>query len=692
MRKNRFRIILTLLFIGLSLYFLYPTYKDYQFNKDIKNLANAQDSTAFFDKYSNDILKARENRIKLGLDLQGGMYVIMEVDIAKLLSDLAKKQDDVLKQVLASTSEQTKNSDEDFVDVVDAKLKEKGLSLKAYYGEIRDEDSKIKSDLKTEVDNAIDRAIQVVRNRIDQYGVSEPVIQKKGSSRLVVELPGVSNVQEVRKLLQGTALLEFKLVIDPQIAVKVMEKINTYMAGGNLDSLIKADSLSKITKTEPKKDTSKVTDSKVKKDSTSITNVKDTTKKDTTKKDITKKDTTGNKKKDTTKKNITGKDSIKKGDSNTAGLTDSNGNPIDTNQQMSEEEFKQKNPWFYLVRPQQFQDGSLAWLVRETDKAKVQKLLEKKEIQDIVPTDISFAFSNRSFVDNGEKIYQFYVLKKEPELTGGVVINARSNIDPTSNSPVVYMEMNSDGSADWARITGANINKQIAIVLDNVVYSAPVVRNKITGGNSQIEGMANIQEAKLLEIVLKAGALPAPLQIIEERTVGPSLGEDSIQKGLYSSIIALILVALFMVVYYHFAGGVADLALIFNMLFVMGIMASFHATLTLPGIAALILTIGMAVDSNVLIYERIREELTGGKPLRTAIEIGYKKAFSAILDSHVTSLITAIILYQFGTGPIQGFALTLIIGLIANLFTAIVITRIIFDIMTEKGKTSINFG
>ncbi len=681
MKKNRFRIILTVLFLGLALYFLYPTYKDYEFNKDIKKLANQQDSTAFFDKYSNDILKARDNRIKLGLDLQGGMYVIMEVDIAKLLHDLAKKQDETLNQVLASVSEQTKNSDEDFVDLVELRLKEKGLSLKAYYGEIRDDDSKIKKDLKTEVENAIDRAIQVVRNRIDQYGVSEPVIQKKGSSRLVVELPGVSNVQEVRKLLQGTALLEFKLVIDPQIAVKVMEKVNTYLAGGNLDSLVKADSLSKITKvdTTKKKDTTKLTDKNIKKDSTSISNVKDSTKKDN--------------KKDTSKKNTTKKDSIKPTDSNLTGLTDSNGNPIDTNQQLSEEEFKKKNPWFYLVRPQQFKDGSLAWFVRETDKPHVLKILEKKEIQDLIPTDISFAFSNRStFVDEGEKIYQFYILKKDPELTGGVVVNARSNIDPTSNSAVVYMEMNSDGSADWARITGSNINKQIAIVLDNVVYSAPVVRSKITGGNSQIEGMANIQEAKLLEIVLKAGALPAPLTIIEERTVGPSLGEDSIQKGLYSSILALIRVALVMIVYYHFAGGVADLALIFNMLFVMGIMASFHATLTLPGIAALILTIGMSVDSNVLIYERIREELTSGKPLRTAIEIGYKKAFSAILDSHVTSLITAIILYQFGTGPIQGFALTLIIGLIANLFTAIVITRIIFDVMTDKGKTSINFG
>ncbi|HRJ85043.1 MAG TPA: hypothetical protein PK753_05170, partial [Ignavibacteria bacterium] len=461
MRKNRFRIILTLLFIGLSLYFLYPTYKDYQFNKDIKNLANAQDSAAFFDKYGADLLKAREDRIKLGLDLQGGMYVIMEVDIAKLLLDLAKKQDETLKQVLDAVSEQSKTSDDDFVDLFELKLKEKGLSLKAYYGEIRDEDASIKSTLKTEVENAIDRAIQVVRNRIDQYGVSEPVIQKKGSSRLVVELPGVSNIAEVRKLLQGTALLEFKLVIDPQIAVKVMEKVNTYMAGGNLDSLMKADSLGQITKVDTtKQDTSKITDTKIKKDSTSLTQ------KDTTKKDITKKDTSK-------KKN----DSIKPTDSNLTGLTDSNGNPIDTNQQMSEEEFKKKNPWFYLVRPQQFQDGSLVWLVRETDKPKVLKLLEKKEIQDIIPADISFAFSNRStFVDEGENIYQFYVLKKAPELTGGVVINARSNIDPTNNTPVVYMEMNSDGSADWARITGANINKQIAIVLDNVVYSAPVVR------------------------------------------------------------------------------------------------------------------------------------------------------------------------------------------------------------------------
>lgn len=690
MKKNRFRIVLTLIFLFLAFYFLYPTYKDHQFNKEISNLKTSEDSTAFFTKNAPAILKTRENKIKLGLDLQGGMYVIMEVDVAKLMLDLAKRKDELFNQVLNDAVEATKVSDENFIDVFENKLTAKGLSLKAYYGEIRDDDKKIKSDLSAEVDNAIDRAVEVVRNRIDQYGVSEPVIQKKGGSRLVVELPGVSNVEEVRKLLQGTALLEFKLVIDPAIAVKVMEKIDTYLAGGNLDSLNRADSLKTITQQHKKDSIS----NKIKPDSTKITQ-KDTSKKDitqkkdTTKKELTKKDSKKDNKKDSTKKSLTKKDSLEKNELTSVDTS----NPEDTNKQLTEEEFKVKHPWYYLVRPQQYQDGNVIWLVRESDKPIVTRLLEKREIQDIIPPDMVFLWGNRaSFVDKGEKIFQLHALKKEPELTGGVVVNARSNIDPTSNQAVVYMEMNSEGAADWARITGANINKRIAIVLDNVVYSDPVVRNKITGGNSQIEGMANIQEAKLLEIVLKAGALPAPLKIIEERSVGPSLGEDSINKGLYSSIVALVLVALFMLVYYHFGGAVADLALLFNMLFVLGVMASFKATLTLPGIAGLILTIGMSVDSNVLIYERIREELSGGKPMRTAIEIGYKKAFSAILDSHVTSIITGIILYQFGTGPIQGFALTLIIGLVANLFTSIVITRIIFDILTEKGKTQINFG
>ena len=693
MKKNRFRIFLTVLFIIGAIIKLYPTYQDYQYNKEYNAFKKTddsakfvQDSANFYDKYSTSLISAKENRIKLGLDLQGGMYVIMEVDVAKLMQDLAKRKDDNFNQVLNETSEQVKNTDENFIDVFEAKLLAKGMSLKAYYGEIRDDDKKIKSDLSSEVDNAIDRAVEVVRNRIDQYGVAEPVIQKKGSNRLVVELPGISNVEDVRKLLQGTALLEFKLEIEPAIAVKIMKKIDTYLAGGNLDSLNKVDSLKTVA------DLKKKDSLKVKQDTSKITQ-KDTTKKktepkkETPDKNITKKDV----KKDTSKKNISAKDTSKK---NNVSTTDT-GTATDTTAENEADttNFKQKHPWFFIVLTQQYQDGSVGFYVRENDKPAVTRILERKEIQEIIPPDVSFNWGNRTIKDKeGGKIYQLHILKKEPELTGGVVVNARSNIDPTSNQPVVQMEMNSEGSADWARITGANINKRIAIVLDNVVYSDPSVRNKITGGNSEITGIGDIKEAKLLEIVLKAGALPAPLKIIEERTVGPSLGEDSINKGLYSSLIALLLVAGFMVLYYHFGGGVADLALMFNMLFVLGVMASFKATLTLPGLAGLILTIGMSVDSNVLIYERIREELTGGKPMKTAIEIGYKKAFSAILDSHVTSIITGIILYQFGSGPIQGFALTLIIGLVANLFTSIVITRIIFDILTERGKTHINFG
>jgi len=641
----------------LAFYFLYPTYKETKFSEEIANLKTAEDSLRFFEKFGTEVLSAREKRIKLGLDLQGGMYVIMEVDVAKLLQDLAKRKDDVFNLVLGESIEQAKIADEGLIDVFDSRLRARGLSLKAYFGEIRDDEAKIKSDLQSEVDNAIDRAIEVVRNRIDQYGVSEPVIQKKGGNRLVVELPGVSNAEDVRKLLQGTALLEFQLVYEPELAFKVYQKIDAFLAGGNLDSLMAIDSLSKITKLDT-----------LKKDTTSVTS-------------STKKGQ---------KKEITQKDTVKKTDTALVSQ-DTALSPEDTTQQLTEEEFKVKHPWFYIARIDE--TGRSAELyVTEANKLKVQKILERKEIKELIPPDIEFVWSNKSFVSQGQNIFVLYALKRDPELTGGVIVNARSTIDQSNNQPIVTMEMNSEGAADWARITGANIGKRIAIVLDNVVYSAPVVKSKITGGNSQIEGMANIQEARLLEIVLKAGALPAPLKIIEERTVGPSLGEDSIKKGLYSSVIALLLVALFMVIYYHFAGGVADLALLFNMLFVLGIMASFKATLTLPGIAGLILTIGMSVDSNVLIYERIREELASGKPMRTSIEIGYKKAFSAIIDSHLTSIITGIILYQFGTGPIQGFALTLIIGLLANLFTAIVITRIIFDILTEKGKTQINFG
>jgi preprotein translocase subunit SecD len=254
------------------------------------------------------------------------------------------------------------------------------------------------------------------------------------------------------------------------------------------------------------------------------------------------------------------------------------------------------------------------------------------------------------------------------------------------------MEMNSEGSRDWARITGANVNKRIAIIMDDAVFSAPVVRNKITGGHSQIEGMDNLDEARLLEIVLKAGALPAPVEIIEQRSVGPSLGEDSIRKGLLSAGLATALTVVFMFLYYRSGGGIADIALVFCLLFLLAILAAFHGTLTLPGIAGIILTLAVAVDANVLINERIREEQATGKTLRAAIDAGYEKAFTAIFDSNLTTFITGVILYQFGTGPVQGFALTLMIGIITSMFSAIFITKVIFHYLTDRSATAVSFG
>lgn len=692
MKKNLSRIIITVILVALSLYFLYPTYRDYTLNKDLKNLSGA-DSIEFVDKNNQSLIDARDKRLKLGLDLKGGMYVVLDVDVVKLLEDMANKPDDQLRLILADIKETSKNSEELILETFKIKLKEKGLTLKNYYGEIRDNEADVEKKLSSEIDNALDRAVEIVRNRIDQYGVAEPQIQKVGNSRIIVELPGVSNPQEVRKLLEGTALLEFKMIYDPQATVKVMEAINKVLVGDSTDindsttSSIPTDSLMGKNESLVSNDSSE-NSAASKKDS--LSKLKSTDKKAATdiKKDSIKEKKKVTEKKDTAKNNK--KDSSGNTDTSLTSADSSQESDTTDNTQLSEEEFKAKYPFFSLVSLNQ-ESGTADGYVKESDKSKVERILNREDVKAVIPSDMQFAWSNRTFEASGEKISILYAVKKDAELTGKVIVDARSNIDPSNNTPIVSMEMDAEGATDWARITGANINKRIAIVLDKVVYSAPVVRNKITGGNSQIEGMANVQEAKLLEIVLKAGALPAPVKIIEERSIGPSLGEDSIRSGILSSLAALILVALFMIFYYKFGGTIADLALLINMLIILGFMASLKATLTLPGIAGLILSIGMSVDTNVLIFERIREELGAGKPLRTAVDLGYKKAFSAIIDSHLISIITGIILYQFGSGPIQGFALTLIFGLLANLFTAIVITHYIFDIMIEKGK-HISFG
>jgi preprotein translocase subunit SecD len=633
MKKYRFKIFLVLAIIGLGIYFLYPTIQDYFNSKEIQKVLQERKEIylkehpnakpAELDRYLTQIedsirnadpsiKKAREKRIKLGLDLQGGMYIVLEVNTLKLLEKLAKNPDDNFYEILRATESIVKISEEPVVQVFAQEAKKRGIRLSRYFGEIRDDDAKIISMLETQSEDAVKRAQEIIRNRVDQYGVSEPSIHLSGTRRIIVELPGVARKEEARQLLQGTALLEFNLVKDPEFTFALLEKINKVLAGKPL-----VDTLTK-----------------------------DTTKADTMQK---------------------------------------------SPDQMTKEEFEKEYPLFSVAVPNtQTQTADL--FVRENDRTKVEMMLNRPEVQNIIPKDVKFVWSAKpEFYAEGQGIYRLYCVKATPELTGGVITDARATLDPQNSSPIVTMEMNAEGARDWARITGNNIDKRIAIILDGVVFSAPTVRSKITGGRSQIENIGTLEEAKLLEIVLKAGALPAPVEIIEERVIGPSLGQDSIQKGLTSALLGGLFVIVFMLVWYRTAGGVADFAVILNVFFILAVLAGFGATLTLPGIAGIILTIGMAVDANVLVNERVREELKTGKTIKAAIDAGYSKAFSAIFDGNITTFFTGLILYQFGSGPIQGFALTLMIGIAATLFTQLFVTRLIFDVFVEQGKKP-NFG
>ena len=645
MKEFRFRIAMVLGAIVLALYLLYPTYVDYQNSNDINKILEerkqqflavnpdltlsqlddmlrvVEDSLLSADP---EITKTREKRIKLGLDLQGGMRVVLEVSTSQLLAKLANNPDESFEEILKEAEEESILSDESIVDIVGRKLTERGIRYSRYFGTIRQDDDQILGGLKEDTDDAVTRALEIIRNRIDQYGVAEPSIQRQGSRRIIVELPGVAREEEAKQLLQGTALLEFRLLKEPEFTISVMQKIDESLAKamGVLDTII--------------------TQSEI------------------------------------------GDTSIAEGDTSLVA------NDTLSTEDLSEEEFKKQHPFFTiaLLDPQ---GASADAYVKGDDKNKLLLMLSRPEVQKVIPNNVEFVFSAKAIgQQEGQDIYIMYLVNNEPELTGGVITDAQANIDPNSSSPIVSMTMNSEGATDWARITGANIEKRIAIMLDGVVFSAPVVRNKITGGRSQIEGMANMEEAKLLEIVLKAGALPAPVDILEERTVGPSLGEDSIIKGFRSVVLGYIIVVLFMIFYYQKAGTVAAAALVFSVLFILGILAGFKATLTLPGIAGIILTIGMAVDANVLIFERIREEMATGKTIKASIDSGFARANSAIIDSNITTFFTGIILYQFGTGPVQGFALTLMIGIAASLFSALVISRLVLDVMTAKGvKVSI---
>jgi len=640
---------------------------------------------------------AKMNRVKLGLDLRGGMYVMMEVAVDTLLRETAAREtiDETFEAVMKATHAQAESSGDDYLDVFYANFdriaRPKGKSLISYFDVpgVQDvTDEKVKERLREDVDGAIDQALEVIRQRIDKFGVSEPNITKQGSRRIVLELPGVNNEKEMRQLLSTTARLEFKLVRNNADIVKALYRIDAYLAksngGSKTDTAIAAvDSTAKDTS---KKDTSAVAakSDKKKKDTTSV--AADTSKKDTSK--------TASADSADPYKGLKDEEKAKRYQKDHQLTSLIQVFPLDQEGRFIS---KDGNP-SYFFNESQVPELEYVMYIPSKLYAKFMSILDRADIKKLIPADLQLLRSAKpEFVskDLKDTTFAMWCVLRNAELTGEYVTDARASSDPMTNLPVVMMEMDQEGAEKWADVTGKNIKKKVAIVLDDQVYSAPVVQNKIAGGSSQITGMDSPEEARLLEIVLKAGALKAPVKIVEERVVGPSLGEDSIRRGLMGMGIAFLLVVLFMGLYYSTAGMVANFAVIINVLLILAILTplviSGGGTLTLPGIAGIILTIGMAVDANILVFERIREELLRGRGFRNAVDEGFSKALSAIVDSNVTTFLTGLILFLLGTGPVQGFALTLMIGIITTFFTAILVSRAMIELMISNGK-EINFG
>ena len=535
--KQNWKPLLVVAFIALATYYLLPSFEFYGLSSEEKT---AMEQTA-----PNRLDELHKNSLNLGLDLQGGIHLVLEVDLSELPEDQA-------------------------ID-------------------------------------AVARAKEIIRNRVDQFGVAEPTIQLQGDTRIIVELPGVQDVERAKDLVGQTALLEFQL-LEPDI-----EKRNQYLT--RINNVISGKS--------------------------------DTTAADTA-----------------------------AADTEEAGLFDETPTP-------QEDETTGLSLFSLLVT----RGDNLVIPARALPRVKA--ILNDPRAQAVIPDDLEFLYSSKPEGDEENLYYTLYLVQKEAEMTGEVLQNATvSTSQDMANFglPEVDFVTTDEGTKRFARVTGAHIGERLAIVLDGAVYSAPNINTKISEGSGRITGSFDQAEAQDLAIVLRAGTLPAPIEIIEDRTVGPALGRDSIEQGRIAAIISMVLIALFMLAYYRVAGIIADIALALNILFVFSILAAFHATLTLPGIAGIILTIGMAVDANVLIFERIRDELRHGKTIRAAIDSGYSNAFSAIIDANLTTLLVGIVLYQFGTGPIRGFALTLCIGILSSLFTAFFVTRVVFNLITRRSE------
>tara|TARA_Y100000994_G_C15700907_1_gene445018 strand:+ start:2089 stop:3987 length:1899 start_codon:yes stop_codon:yes gene_type:complete len=582
-----------------------------------------------------EILESRT--IKQGLDLKGGMYIVLEVDLPTLVENLAINKDNKLNSALNSIRAQLKLSPEaDFFSLFSNVSDQESLKLSRYYYDYGSSNEIILTALGEESEDAINRVLEILQNRVDQFGVAEPTIQKQGSQRIIVELAGVQDSDRARSLLESTALLEFFIVKDITTTNQIMAKIDQALIG-NKD-------ISNIAKNDQTiEQNSAITD-----------------------------------------------------DDGTVSVTELFGESSDESNVDSSAitpDIVAEQPFSGMLRNLGNTIG-----VPVKNSYSVRKMLDLPEVKErLAAIGGTFMFSNKAqdypTVDGDvESVYSLFLLEDQAELTGGVVEEAKANLGPqgttSAGQPIVNLSMNSDGARKWSIITGSNVGRQVAIVLDNKVHMAPNIREKISGGGTLIEGFANIDEAKDIAIVLRAGALPAPVDIIEERVVGPSLGADSVRSGTRSVVIGLIIVLIFMLIYYRAAGTIADFALIWNIVLVLAVLASLQATLTLPGIAGLILTVGMSIDANVIIFERIREELRKGKTPKAAIDGGYERALTTIIDANVTTLIAALVLWQFGTGPIKGFATVLFWGILISMFTAIFVTRTIFNSFT--GRKNLN--
>ena len=588
--------------------------------------------------YTYKDVKSKE--INLGLDLKGGMNVMLQVQLSDLVKALAgENRTPEFEKALALAQERSVNSRQDFISLFAEAWTEvsNGQRLAQVFGtyEMRDRikpestDDEVISVIREDAESAVSNSFNVLRNRIDRFGVTQPSIQKIGNSgRILVELPGVKEPERVRKLLQGTASLEFWTTFDNSEVSQYLVEADALLA----ELLAQDETAEEVA--EPQVEEQKS--------------------------DLLSEELQSNSEED-----------------------------------LAIEEYRKSHPLFAVLQPSGARGNACIGFAQGGDTAIVNRYLNNERVKELFPAEFRAMWSvNPSEYAGGSNIYELVAIKaasrdgKAP-LDGSAVTDARVSYEGqgmNQGSPVVSMTMNAEGANKWARITKDNIGKQVAIVLDGLVYSYPTVQTEITGGSSQISGNFTVEEATDLTNVLKSGKLPAPAKIIQEQVVGPSLGAKSIQSGMISFLIAFILVLIYMVFFYKGAGLIADVALLCNVLFLFGTLTSFGAVLTLPGIAGLILTMGMAVDANVIIYERIKEELAAGKGIGKAVADGYRNAYSAIIDGQVTTMLTGIVLFIFGSGPVQGFATTLIIGIITSVVTSIFITRIIIDDRLEKGK------